>query len=84
MHLSCLRVSRFSLFSSSFICRNIIVIIHFFHKLVFSARLYMKKASWGCCVSVLDSSGEPVALPGIGDSVVPVGFGTEYKVGHTT
>ena len=34
-----------------------------FHKLIFNARLFMKKASLGCCVLVFNSSGEPAAHP---------------------
>ena len=41
---------------------------HISHKIVFSAPLFMKKASWGYCVLVFDSSGEPGAHPGVGDS----------------
>ena len=55
-----------------------------FHKLVFSARLFIKKASWGCCVSVLDSSGEPAVHPEFIDFCVPVCSGTESEVGRTT
>ena len=57
---------------------------HIFHKLVFSARLFMKKASWGYCVLVFDSSGEPAAHPGFIDSCAPGGSGTEFEVGRTT
>ena len=38
----------------------------------------------GFCVPVFDSSGEPAALPGIGDSAEPVGCPTEVGVGHIT
>ena len=37
--------------------------IKVFHKLVNSARLNMKMASWGYCVLVHDSAGEPAARP---------------------
>ena len=60
------------------------VATHFFHKLVISARLFMKKASWGCCVWVFDSSGEPVGYPEYGDSCGPVCSGTEFEVGRTS
>ena len=43
---------------------------HTFHKLVNSARLFMKKASWGCCVLVFDSSGEPAGHPDFSNSFV--------------
>ena len=39
------------------------VATHFFQKLVISARLYVKMASWGFCILVFDSSGEPVNRP---------------------
>ena len=56
------------------------VATHIFHKLVFSARLFMKKASWGCCVLVFDSSGEPAVHPGKSDSCAPGFPGTEFEV----
>ena len=52
------------------------VATHVFHKLVFSARLFMKKASWGCCVLVFDSSGEPAVHPEVSDSCAPGCSGT--------
>ena len=55
-----------------------------FHKLVFSARLFLEKASWGYCVVVLDSSGECAAHPQISCSCAPGGSGTEFQVGSTT
>ena len=60
------------------------VATHIFHKLVFSARLFMKKASWGCCVLVFDSSGEPAVHPNSSDSCAPGCSGTEFDVGRTT
>ena len=39
------------------------VATNIFRELVFSARLFMKKASCGCCVLVFDSSGEPAVHP---------------------
>ena len=57
---------------------------HVFHKLAFSSRLFMKKAPWGFCVLVFDSSGEPPAHPVISDSCAPGGSGTEFEVGRTT
>ena len=62
------------------------VATHIFHELVFSARLFMKKASWGCCVLVFDSSGEHAFHPEVSDSCAP-GWGcsvTEFEVGCTT
>ena len=58
--------------------------IHFFHRLVFSARLFMKKAWWCSCVLDFDSSGEPAAQPGINGSGALEGTGTEFGVGRLT
>ena len=60
------------------------VATHVYRKLVFSARLFMKKASWGYCVLVFDSSGEPAVHPEISDSCAPGYSGTEFEVGRTT
>ena len=43
----------------------------FFDKLVFSSRLFLKKASWGYCAFVFGSSGEPAVHPELRDSCVP-------------
>ena len=60
------------------------VATHIFHKLVISARLFMKKASWGCCVLVFDSSGKPAGHQEFSDSCVPGCSGTEFEVGRTS
>ena len=60
------------------------VATHIFHKLVNSARLFMKKASWGCFVLVFDSSGEPAGHPDFSDSLAPGCSGTEFEVGCTS
>ena len=60
------------------------VATHISHKLLFSARLFMKKASWGCCVLVFDSSGEPAGQPDFSDSCAPGCSGTEFEVVHIT
>ena len=60
------------------------VTTHIFHKLVNSARLFMKKASWGYFVSVLDSSGEPAGQAEFSDSCARVCSGTEFEVGRTS
>ena len=57
---------------------------HTFHKLVNSARPFMKKASWGCCVSVFVSSGEPAGHPEFSDSCARVCSETEFEVGRTS
>ena len=57
------------------------VATHSFHKLVISARLFMKK---GCFVLVFDSSGEPVGHPEFSDSCAPGCSGTEFEVGRTS
>ena len=56
--------------------------IHISQKLVFSARLNMKVASWGYCVLVFDSSGEPATHPGENAVVVPDLSGSEIEVGR--
>ena len=58
------------------------VATHTFHKLVNSARLFMKKASWGCRVLVFDSSGEPPGHPDVSDAFAPGCSGTDFEVGH--
>ena len=58
--------------------------IHIFQRLVSSALLLMKKASCAYCVLVFVSSGEPAALPGVSESRVTGGSGTEFVVGRTT
>ena len=44
----------------------------------------MKKASWGCCVLVFDSSGEPAGHPEFSDSCARVRSGTDFEVGRTS
>ena len=66
------------------VCWNTMVATHIFHKLLISARFFMKKASWGCCVSVFDSSGEPAGHPEFSDSCAPGCSGTEFEVGSTS
>ena len=56
--------------------------IHIYHKLVFSARLIMKVASWGYCILVFDSSGELALHPGDISAVVPDLSGSEFEVGR--
>ena len=60
------------------------VATHISHRLVFSARLFMKKACWGYCVLVFDSSGETAVHPEISDPYAPGGSETEFDVGRTT
>ena len=60
------------------------VATHIFHKLVISARLFMKKPSWDCCVLVFDSSGKPAGHPEFSDSCAPGCSGTEFEVGRTS
>ena len=56
--------------------------IHISRKLVFSARLNKKVASWGFCVLVFDSSGEPATHPGDTCGVVPDFSGSEFEAGR--
>ena len=58
------------------------VATHISHKLVHNARLFMKKASWGCFVLVFDSSGERAGHPDFSDSCAPGSSGTGFEVGH--
>ena len=60
------------------------VATHIFHKLVNSARLLMKKSSWGCFILVFDSCGEPARHPEFNDSCAPGCSGTEFEVGRTS
>ena len=60
------------------------VATHIFHKLVNSARLFMKRASWGCFILVFDSSGEPAGHPEFSDSCALGCSGTEFEVGRTS
>ena len=70
--------------SVSFSYRSIIVAILIVLKLVFSARPNKKMASWGYCVLVYDSAGEPAAPPGNAFAVVLGCSGIEFKVGCAT
>ena len=60
------------------------VATHIFHKLVNSARLFMKKASWGCFILVFDSCGELAGHPQFSDSCSPGCSETELEVGRTS
>ena len=60
------------------------VATHISHKLVNSARLFMKKDSWDCYVLVFDSSREPAGQPEFSDSCARVCSGTEFEVGRTS
>ena len=71
-------------FSINFICRNNMVATHLFHKLVFSVRLYMKMASWGFCILVFDSSGEPAFRPEETMCDLLCSSGSKFVVGHPT
>ena len=58
--------------------------IHILHELVYSARLFMKMASWGFCVLVFESSGELGDRPQETEFVVPYSSGTKFVVGRST
>ena len=60
------------------------VATHIFHKLVDSARLFMKKASWGSFVSEFDSSSDLACQPELSDPCAWVCSGTEVEVGRTS
>ena len=84
-HLVCLHVSLLSSFLISFwFAANNMMATHIFRKLVISARLFMKKASWGCCVLVFDSSGEPAGHSELSDFCAPGCSGTDFEVGRTS
>ena len=44
----------------------------------------MKVASWGYCVLVFDSSGEPATHTGDASAVVPDFSGSEFEVGRVS
>ena len=84
-HLVCLHMSLLSSYLISFwFAGSNMVATHIFHKLVISARLFMKKASWGCFVLVFDSSGEPGGHPDFSDFCAPGFSGTAFEVGRTS
>ena len=56
--LICHCVSCLSAYSFSFLLRSNIVAIYILHEIVYSARLFMKMASWGFYVLVFESSRE--------------------------
>ena len=60
------------------------VATHFFHRLVFRARPFIRLASWGYCVLLLDWSVEPATHSRISNFCAPGGSGTEFEVGRTT
>ena len=84
VHSNWLHVSLPYSFLFSFFCRNNIVAVHVILEQVYSSGLYIKNATWSCCVSVFDSFGELAAPPGIDDSGNPDGFGTVFEVGRTS
>ena len=65
-------------------CSNKTVATHIFYKLVFSARLFMEKASWGYFVLVFESSAEPAVYPESSDSCATGSSWTEFEVERTT
>ena len=58
--------------------------IYILHELVYSARLFMKMASWGFCVLVFGSSGELDDCPQETECGVPGSSGTKFVVEHST
>ena len=58
--------------------------IYILHELVYSARLFMKMASWGFCVLVFESSGEPGNHPQETECGAPCSSGTRFVVGRST
>ena len=58
--------------------------IYILHRLVYSARLFMKMAPWGFCVLVFGSFGEPDDRPQERECGVPGSSGTKFVVGRST
>ena len=58
--------------------------IHILHELVYSARLFMKMASWGFCVLVFESSGELGDRPQETEYGVPYSSGTKFVAERST
>ena len=84
-HLVGLHVSLLSSYPISFwFAGNNMVATLIFHKLVNSARLFLKKASLGCFILIFDSSGEPTGHPEFSDSCAPGCSGTEFEVERTS
>ena len=57
--------------------------IHILLELVYSARLFMKMASWGFCVLVFETSGELGDCPQDTEVGVPCSSGTKFVVGRS-
>ena len=60
------------------------MVIDIFRKLVTSESLNVKMASWGYCVSVYDSTGEPATRLDDAFAAVPGCSGSEVEVGRAT
>ena len=58
--------------------------IHILHELVYSARLFIKMASWGFCVLVFESSGELGDRPQETECGAPYSSETKFVVGRPT
>ena len=58
--------------------------VYILHELVYSARLFMKMASWGFCVLVFGSYGELDDRPQETECGVPGSSGTKFVVGRST
>ena len=78
------RESSFFIAHLLLVCWNNMVATHILNNLVISARLSMKKASWGCFVLMFDSSGEPAGHPEFSDSCAPGCTGTAFEVGRAS
>ena len=48
------------------------------------AHYFLKMASWGCCISVYDSSGEPAGHPECSRAIFTGPSGSEFEVGGAT
>ena len=58
--------------------------IYILHELVYSARLFMKMASWGFCVLVFEPSGKLGDHPQETECGVPYSSGIKFVVGRST
>ena len=84
MFLICHCVSRHSSYSFSFFLGSNIVAIHILHKLVHSARLFMKMASWGFMFYYLIFPESLVVCPEETECGVLCSSGAKFAVGRST
>ena len=81
IHWKCQYFSFHSSFSLAFTCMKNIMAVHILLNLICTACLYMKRESWGYCVSVVDFFGEAAVCHGDTVADVPGGSGTNLRLG---